>query len=135
MGYGNPSEHLQKGKELVYRVTRQRRRSRAPTSGGWAGVSSAEGKRTERFSEKSSRYKDSLKSEVRLPRDKRHFSYESNTRVTNNSFPFCTSHAIAEGGYTCCNLQFVPTYTVVFCDDRRKSPQCIWSCLDSLGYR
>jgi hypothetical protein len=32
-------------------------------------VSSAEGKRTERFSEKSSRYRDSLKSEVRLPRD------------------------------------------------------------------
>jgi hypothetical protein len=31
--------------------------------------SSAEGKRTERFSEKSSRYRDSLKSEVRLPRD------------------------------------------------------------------
>ncbi len=32
-------------------------------------VSSAEGKRTERFSEKSSRYRESLKSEVRLPRD------------------------------------------------------------------
>jgi hypothetical protein len=30
---------------------------------------SAEGKRTERFPEKSSRYRDSLKSEVRLPRD------------------------------------------------------------------
>ncbi len=32
-------------------------------------LSSAEGKRTERFPEKSSRYRDSLKSEVRLPRD------------------------------------------------------------------
>ena len=36
------------------------------------------GKRTERFSENSSRNRDSLKSEVRLPRDERHFSYESN---------------------------------------------------------
>ncbi len=32
-------------------------------------VSSGEGKRTERFPEKSSGYRDSLKSEVRLPRD------------------------------------------------------------------
>ena len=32
-------------------------------------VSTAEGKRTERFSENSSRNRDSLKSEVRLPRD------------------------------------------------------------------
>jgi UV DNA damage repair endonuclease len=32
---------------------------------------------TERFPEKSSRHRDSLKSEVRLPRDERHFSYES----------------------------------------------------------
>ncbi len=67
--YGTPFERRQKGKELGHRVTRQRRRSRAPTSGGWTGVSSVEGKRTERFSENSSRYRDSLKSEVRLPRD------------------------------------------------------------------
>ncbi len=32
----------------------------ALTTGGWAGVSSAEGGRTERFSEKSSGYSDSL---------------------------------------------------------------------------
>jgi hypothetical protein len=70
MGYGKPSERLQKGKEMGHRLTRQKRRSRAPTCGGWAGVSSAEGKkRTERFAEKSSRYRNSLKSEVRLPRD------------------------------------------------------------------
>jgi hypothetical protein len=41
-----------------------------------------ENKRTERFSEKSSRYRDSLKSEVRLPRDQRHFSYCSLLFVT-----------------------------------------------------
>ncbi len=46
-------------------------------------VSSAEGKRTERFSEKSSRYRDSLRSEVRLPRDERHFSSESNEQLRN----------------------------------------------------
>jgi hypothetical protein len=41
-------------------------------------VSSAEGKKTGRFPEKSPRYRDSLKSEVRLPRDQKHFRYESN---------------------------------------------------------
>ena len=41
------------------------------------GVASAEGTRTERFSEKSLNLENSLKSEVRLPSTvKRHFSYE-----------------------------------------------------------
>ena len=63
-------------------MTRQSQRSQASTNGRWVGVSSAEGKRTERFSQKSSRYSDSLKSEVRLPRDLERFSYESNEQVS-----------------------------------------------------
>ena len=67
--HGTPFGRRQKGKELGHRGTRQIRRSPSSTSGGWAGVSTAEGKRTERFSENSSRNRDSLKSEVRLPRE------------------------------------------------------------------
>jgi hypothetical protein len=54
---------------VEYRREKNKDRSVPATPAQHQEVSSVEGKRTERFSEKSSRYRDSLKSEVRLPRD------------------------------------------------------------------
>ena len=47
-------------------------------------MASAEGKRTERFSEKSLNLENSLNLRFGFPRVKRHFSYESNEQELND---------------------------------------------------
>jgi hypothetical protein len=62
-------EHDPQLRHLSHQWNQAFERLGGPAHSSSAIVSSAEGKRTERFPEKSPRYRDSLKSQVRLPRD------------------------------------------------------------------
>jgi len=80
MGYGKPSERLQKGKELGHRVTRQRRKTRAPTAAGGRACRVQKGKELNDFQR--------IPLDIEILSNLRFGSLEirdtSVTRVTNN---------------------------------------------------